>query len=535
MVTNNNTTPKDPKAAAQQEADRNASGLVGEPQGERQFNWGEALVNTFTDHDSGGPDWTKVLLTVLGGIAGGIMGIDSGLGGILISGLIGTLVAGVGSAMLVPIARNEDPKAPHRPQTIKRSPALEPNSKVIEQVAVKLGNDAVSVPTYNPAENPAASTNPSMADPQLRTIIEQYRHIAASGNPFDDPVNSHLRTVLATLEKNENTREINLRYLRDTLPSALEGPATQVDAYLQRLDPQKRQALSVRLRGIDLSKVPGQQGSLGPELEQYGQQIKDQLLKELAARRGVTPNGVDVESQKAIEDLFNSWDHLNVVVKRDIISNFADEAIKDAMNQNVKDTRVFFPETETPVPIIGYWPSNWVPDMFRSDMEGRYRNAANKNPPDYETMATVLEQRIAQDDHMPQNQRLSDGVKQQMKTLAMGMHAKEEVRRLDAYIAGPLHKELEQLDQFETSLNDQRQRVMSLKQYLQGNAQTQTTNDQSSKTSESLPQHVLNQVQNMMGTNPLTASNQSPSGSAGPLPAKPQNPDANKNRPAVTL
>jgi len=496
----------------QQQADAAASNMNEDKPSQGKFNWWDTIVNVFVDHNSGKPDWTKVLLTGLGGLAAGVMGADLGIGGMLLAGTIGTLVAGFATAMLVPMARGDDPNATHRNHVVPRPFSPDPNTKVITQTPITLGDRTINIPAYNPNEN--KDVKPGIADPQLRTAIEDLRKIAGDGNPYDSPANKHLREMVNQLENKENIREINLRYLRDTLPQAQQGAVGQVDEYLSKLGPDAQQALSIKLNA-DLSKVPGMQGGLGNDLERYGREIKGHLLKELAATGGSVST---LENQKVLD---SAWDNMSVVAKRNFINNFANEAIQNAMDNKASDARAFFPETETPMGIIGYRPnlSTWLlPDVLGATREAQYRWAATKTPPDFETMADILDKRIAEDPTLPQGSRLSDGITQQMQALALGMHAKGEVKKLDTYIAGPLHAELEQLSGFEAALKDQNQRIISLPSKVQ--AYTQGKNQPGTQVTFS--QEILDKVGGLSSETSLAFQNaSSPPEASNTIPTRP--------------
>ena len=441
----------------QQSANDDMSKRLGKPvDHDQRFSPIEFVTNEFTDKNSGRPDWIKLLVTGLGGIAFGIMGADLGAVGALISGAIGLVVAGVGGSFLVNMIRgDDDPNKNPRGMSLNRPGAPSVNTNVISNNVIKVPGQAdITVPTYNPAEN--------SAPPALQSEIETWRNIVAKGNPYQDATNKHSRQMLEALESAENKWEINMRYLRDTLPGALNVPADKIDTYLNQLSPEAQKALSAKL-DIDLSSVPGQKGLLPPELEAYGKSIKADTIAELSGQK-------NSDAEAAVG---SAWDNLSVVAKRNLINNYANDKINAVLNGKTS-TNDMFPEYEKRIGDTGIY-FNYHDFIPLGNLEKDFKDAYRRG--DFKAMKDAVQKRLDDDANMTGGSKLDDNTKNKMKELIVGLEAKEELKSLDAYIAGPLAKDLSKLHEFETSLTQQSQRVSKLQTRMERFSQTGNKQD----------------------------------------------------------
>lgn len=457
--------------AAQQSVNDSLSLRLSKPvDHNQQFTFWENIANALTDKNTRRPDWIKLVVAGLGGIAGGIFGGDLGPLGMAFTGIAGTLISGFAGSLIVDMLRGDNnPNKNPGGLPVRRPDAPDANEKVIAQTPVilpavapvKLGETKIDVPVYDPTQNPVP--------PALRKDIEAWRQIVAQGNQFKSVVNLNSRAMLAELESKANIHEMNLRYLRDTLPDALKIPASNVDAYLQKLGPDALKALSIKLDGINLNEVPGQKENLPPELEAYGAEIKARLLQELASLRGTSPVGLNLESAKVIVD--STWNDLSVIAKRNLISNFADEMILEAKNKKI-DHRLFFPEYEmTPDNVHFVNPHSLNPTGFYNTIEDQFTAAYKKQ--DYKAMADILQQRLDNDKDQPEGSKLSQDAKNNMRVYILGLKAATERDNLDAYIKDTLKaKDLPKLDAFEKALKQQSQKVATLNTRMQAFAQS---------------------------------------------------------------
>ena len=451
-----------------------AISLGQKPNPNPQFSILEKITNAFTDTDSGRPDWLKLLVAGIGGIVGTIFGADLGLGGAALVGIVGAALGGIAGNFLIPMIRGDDPNKLPRTWEASRPFAPDANAKVISQVPLHLGNATVTIPVYDPKENPAAKK--SMAD------IERLRAVLADGNPVISPANKEALAFMKVVENSSNVWEMNMRYLRDTLPQTLQSSADQVDHYLNKTAPDQAKTLSVKL-DMNLNDVPGQHGKLTEDLEIYGQAIKDRLLKEVAASHNTTPQNLGIESDKVIQ---NAWDNLSVIAKRTLIGNFAKQAKEDALNNALDDAGDFFPEYEGKTFLGFNLRTNWhglMTNGFRNmftlsplspvahyatnDLEHQFDDAIGRR--DYQAMAEILKQQLNAHDNdkdRPEGQRLDEGTKRKMRTIILGFEGAEKTRELSKYIDDQVRThDIPKLQEFESALIERNTRVQALQAF----------------------------------------------------------------------
>lgn len=471
------------------------------------------ILDQFTDKKTQKADWPKIAVAAVGGIAGGLLAIDAGIVGMGISALLGTALAGTIAVFLFNWLRGDKDEGPAVPPPLPRPHAPDPNKKVLSKSQILMPDvktmgvkeEVVDVPTYDKLENPNA--------PMQRARIEELRKIVARGHtdsrvaPNAD--NWIARALLKQMEEKANQNEINLRWLRDELPKQLQEPAAKAQAYLKKLGPDAEKYLSVKLdpmlvkQSITLEEVPGQFGELTGELEKYGKEIKTRLARELAKLRGVKVEDLDLETKKVMID--TAWKDLNVIAKRNIISNFAVQAIYETLT-NPADLRSFFPENETD--ILNFFRGEDAQNTLKKytgetvkvdddkaiyvSFSGLLRkipgvravtgdNEQEKFIEAYKTgnldeMGAILKRRLKKDDDDRAAGKTSDLLKpearRKMEIFIMGFDAYNKNLALDKYIQDVLiAKELPALEKFENAIMEHTWHVARVKKRMTAYAQ----------------------------------------------------------------
>ncbi len=490
-------------AKEQKDAAERARKLVGDSAETSQFPIWKMITDQFTRRATGDTDWMKIGITGVGAVLGGAMAGQTGILGMGVSALLGAGLAGTVGVFLMDFLRGESgSKVKPIPRGVDRPFAGQANELVIarsqsvfpEVPALKATKLTVTIPTYDKTQNPAALAS--------RAEIERLRAIAGKGIDDSryaiDANNYYLRSYVRQLEKSANSNELNLRYLKDEFPKALQAPAEEVEKYLAQYGEEARASLSVKLdpimtpklaeKGLKMDDVPGQQGKLTDELDAYGREIKAKLIAEMAQIRGVSADSLPLEEKAVMFD--KAWDNLNVIAKRNLITNFANRAIFDALSQPGNMLSYFPEENYSLDRLMGasdfataakkqfsidsgngdvfYRPNVLLrPATFLGERLGlTTRSPGDKFYDAYregnlEEMAKLLEARLAKDDTERADGNptkkihlLSEKSRSEMKTYIMGFRAHDKNLALDRFIQTDLiPKQLPALEQYENGLN----------------------------------------------------------------------------------
>jgi|GEM_PF-3750451 len=473
-----------------------------------KFPLWKQLTDQFTDKKTQKADWAKIALAAAGGLVGGVLAIDAGIVGMAIAATLGTALAGTASVFLFDWLRKDDPNKKAIPPVLLSPHAPDPNQQVLGKSQVllpgiktmKLEQAIVDIPTYDVSKNAAS--------PATRTQIEAWKKIVKTGHPdsrvSEDATNWLSRAMIKQLESKANQNEINLRYLRDTLPDSLKGPSDIAQSYLKNLGPDAESALSVQLdpmlrkQNITLDKIPGQYGKLNNELEEYGSEIKTRLADDLAKLRGSSVTALDLESDKVM--INTSWDKMNVIAKRNMISNFAAQAIQETLATEA-DLRSFFPENETNILDLNIVQSKEFKEKLNEyakmkveedkaiyvSFSGLLRsvpgvktvtgmNEQEKFVEAYKTndlkeMAASLKRRLLKDDEDKAAGEtsgvLKDTARRKIQIFLMGFKAHDKNLVLDKYIQEELiAKEIPALEKFENALIEHEWHVSRVKKRM---------------------------------------------------------------------
>ncbi len=472
-----------------------------------QFSLKQLLNDAFTmpGDVSGTPDWMKIGVAGIGGIAGALLAVDTGILGMLASAAFGTVISGAAGVFLVDHIRGDNKKR-MVPPPIDRPFASEANENTLaksqsvfpEVAPIRADALDVTVPAYEKAENPAP--------PATRAEIEVWRKIVAKANPDSkhapNAVNSISRRLLEQLESKQNQYEMNLRYMRDEFPRELEESRRKVDEYFGKFSPEVHEAMGISLdpmlkaNDIALDTVPGRYGKLlvysdtgvNDELEVYGRHIKEQLAQELATLRGVSIDGLAIESPEVMAD--KAWDELSVIAKRNLITNFTNRAIYDILS-NPTDWRHFFPEQHRSLPtLITSLGLDGLASQLREvsiDSKGalmfdsrlynrplaavgitdqteseRFIDAYQKK--DLIGMAKALEDRLNKDEsELGEGSKLGADARERMQLFVMGLKAQSNKMVLDRYIQDELiGKQLPALEKYENAMIDHAEHIKSV-------------------------------------------------------------------------
>lgn len=475
----------------------------------------QSLVNAFTDNE-GKADFGKITLLGLAGTVGGLFGYGIiGTGGVIgaVASVVGLVMgAGIMSAFSEQILHFlRGGKSTPRPPALESRLMPAANEKTLETLSVPLpelpslgqAKTQVSYPAYAPDTSLRVPLKGQLAE--IERALAPLREVAETGWPQPNEhmskeraeLNQELRTLIGRIEQDALAEESNRRYLRDAMAKNLPAISDKTKDYLGKLGGGS-EALLPR---IELSDIPGAQGSLPPALEAYGKNALKYLiaanqtgeLQQKSARDAyaMAITGFDVasltpEQNQAAEQ---SWKLLSITNKKWLVGTFLKHVARGTQGLNV-DLRDYWREDYdnylgvrvSNLEGAKKWLASLIPfgdpslrDQFENARAQAFEAVRQGGTPDWLKVAGLLERRIGEAESLLKNNQPGPDANtiRIMKVMALTYRGEAHYDALDAYEKGEYRQQLEKLDEFAlTRLPAYRAQVESLRDRMNALEQT---------------------------------------------------------------